>query len=114
MYLVWEIIFILLLAFSLFLLIKDSKHPEKLQKVHSDIPFSHQKKKILIIIFLCTYIFYSVLDYIFNTDILAPVTFHKHGASFSFIGMVLFIATTLIIFHIIEAIKKYIASKKGK
>lgn len=108
MYLVWEIIFILLLAFSLSLLIKDRKHPEKPQKVHSDIPFSHQEKKILIIIFLCTYIFYSVLDYIFNTDILAPVTFHNHGASLSFIGMVLFIATTLIIFHIVQAIKKYI------
>lgn len=69
-------------------------------------------KKIAFIITIGTFCFYYVMDYLFKTDVLSAVTFHKHGITISFIGIFLLFTTSLLIGYVTNTIRKSVKKKK--
>jgi hypothetical protein len=66
-------------------------------------------KKLSLLVSLGTLLVLYFLDYLMNTDLLSVVTFHKHGTTFSFIGALLWLIISSIIYYVIQVFKK----KKG-
>ncbi|NLK96293.1 MAG: hypothetical protein GX275_14080 [Clostridiales bacterium] len=63
-------------------------------------------KKIILLIVLGTMFIYYIIGYFLNTDILNAFTFRKNGISFSIIGLILLIITTIAICFIIDVFTK--------
>ena len=97
------LIYISLIILTCLLLVKDRKKLKKNKGINNITP---KDKKIAILIVLSTILLYYILGYIFKTDILNFITFRKHGVTYSFIGLLLLVSTSLFIVYIIEVIKK--------
>lgn len=97
------LIYILLIVLTCFLLAKDRKNLKKYKNINNINP---KDKKLAILIVLSVIFLYYIIGHIFKTDILNFITFRKHGVTYSFIGLLLLIGTSLFIGYIIEVIMK--------
>lgn len=99
------LIYISFIMLTMFLVIKDKRNSYKNKDSNKNKAVNPIDKKIALLIVLCTMFMYYIIGYLFKTDILNAITFRKNGVSYSFIGVILLIVTTLIIGYVIEKIK---------
>ena len=111
--LLFQIVFLLVVVFGLVMIVKDNKLVNK-RKEESKNNITKKDKRSAYIIILSTIIGYYILSYLLDLDILNFITFRKNGSTFSFIGLILLIVTSLIISFIYENIKRKIQYIKDK
>ncbi|VYU32817.1 hypothetical protein [Clostridium tertium] len=105
--LLFQIVILLVVVFGLVMIVKDNKLVNK-RKEESKNNITKKDKRSAYIIILSTIIGYYILSYLLDLDILNFITFRKNGSTFSFIGLILLIVTSLIISFIYENIKRKI------
>lgn len=113
MYVIIGIIYIVFIMITIYLVVRDRKHPNITRDVNEKILVNSKADKLTIIIGICTCVMYSIIGYCLKTDMLIPVTVHKNGGSISFVGIILWVVTTLVIRFIIEIGKKIYKRKSS-
>ena len=103
MALILGIAYIAIIILTMLSLAKDGRNSQR----NKNIKFNPKDKKIALLIVLGIMFFYYIIGYIFKTDILNAITLRRNGVSFSFLGMILLIATSLLVVYIIEVIRKH-------
>jgi len=107
MYLILGLIYIVFIMLTVSLIVRDKRNSKKNKEVNEIIAVNPRDKKIALLIVLCTMLIYYFIGYIFNTDIVNAIALRKNGVSFSFIGMILLLITSLFIGYIIDIIRKH-------
>lgn len=102
MSLILSMLYIVFILLTLFLLVRDNKNSRK----NITASGNSVDKKIALIILLTTMLVYYVLGWLFNADFINAITFRKNGVTFSLLGALLLIVTSLGVGYIVDAISK--------
>lgn len=105
MYIIIGLIYIAFIIITMYLVVRDRKHPKITKEVTKKAMINSKTDKLTIIVGICTYVIYNIIGCLLKTDILIPVTVRKSGGSISFVGIILWVVTTLLIRFIIKIMK---------
>jgi len=78
------------------------------------VMFSKNNKRLkilVLVVIIGVYCIYYFMGYLFNSNILNAITFHRHGFTINIIGFEVLFATTVLVLYFIQ---KYMNKRKNK
>ena len=106
-FIILEGIFIVLIIMKRISLVFGKGNSEIIKSSNKNISINSKDMKLIILIMVCINFVCHVIDYLFNTDMISAITYHKGGGmTISFIGVFILLITYLLIISMIYLEKK--------
>lgn len=102
---IFQVTCLLIIVFGLFMIVRDKKSDNIRKNEELKNNITKKDKRVVYIIIFSTVVGYYILSYLLDLDILNFITFRENGITFSFVGLILLVGTSLIIGLIYEKLK---------
>ncbi|TGY41511.1 hypothetical protein E5347_12335 [Clostridium sartagoforme] len=102
---IFHVTWLLIIVFGLFMIVRDKKSDNIRKNEELKNNITKKDKRVVYIIIFSTVFGYYILSYLLDLDILNFITFRENGITFSFVGLILLVSTSLIIGLIYEKLK---------
>lgn len=102
---IFQVTCLLIIVFGLFMIVRGNKSDNIRKNEELKNNITKKEKRVVYIIIFSTVVGYYILSYLLDLDILNFITFRENGITFSFVGLILLVGTSLIIGLIYEKLK---------